>query len=267
MTDHYAVIGHPVAHSQSPRIHALFAAQTGQDMAYSAVEAPLDDFTGTVMRLRSEGFRGCNVTVPFKFEAFNLATRLSERATAAQAVNTLTFDADAILGDNTDGAGLVHDIESNLALPLAGKRVLLMGAGGAAYGVVLPLLQAGAQLTVVNRTAAKALDLAQTFSGARIQAGGYDLPGDASFDVVINATSSGLSDELPPLPATALTSNSLAYDMMYGRETPFMAFAHARGARVADGLGMLVEQAAEAFFVWRGIRPETAPVLQALRSA
>ncbi len=265
MTDHYAVIGHPVAHSQSPRIHALFAAQTGQDMAYSAVEAPLDDFAGTLARLHSEGFRGCNVTVPFKFESFNLATRLSERAAAAQAVNTLSFDADAILGDNTDGAGLVRDIEINLALPLAGKQVLLMGAGGAAYGVVLPLLQAGAALTVVNRTAAKAVALAHAFPDAKIQAGGYDLPGAASFDVVINATSSGLSDELPPLPATALTAATLAYDMMYGRETPFMALARSRGARVADGLGMLVEQAAEAFFVWRGVRPDTRPVLLALR--
>jgi shikimate dehydrogenase len=266
MTDHYAVIGHPVAHSQSPRIHALFAAQTGQDMAYSAVEAPLEDFAGTAARLRSEGFRGCNVTVPFKFEAFNLATRLSERADAAQAVNTLSFAGGEIHGDNTDGTGLVRDIEQNLGVELSGKQVLLMGAGGAAYGVVLPLLQAGVELTVVNRTAAKAVELAHAFPDAKIQAGGYETLGSASFDVVINATSSGLSDELPPLPATALTAATLAYDMMYGRETPFMALARSRGAQVADGLGMLVEQAAEAFFVWRGIRPETAPVLQALRS-
>ena len=265
MTDHYAVIGHPVAHSQSPRIHALFAAQTGQNMAYSAVEAPLNDFSGTVARLRSEGFRGCNVTVPFKFEAFNLATRLSERAAAARAVNTLSFADGEIHGDNTDGAGLVGDLEHNLGVKLSGKTVLLMGAGGAAYGVVLPLLQAGAELTVVNRTAEKAVALARAFSSAKIQAGGYEALAHESFDVVINATSSGLSDELPPLPATALTAATLAYDMMYGRETPFMAFAKARGARVADGLGMLVEQAAEAFFVWRGVRPDTRPALLALR--
>jgi shikimate dehydrogenase len=265
MTDHYAVIGHPVAHSKSPRIHALFAAQTGQDMTYEAIEAPLDDFAGTVARLRSAGFRGCNVTVPFKFEAFKLATRRSARAESAQAVNTLNFSGEVIEGDNTDGAGLVRDIENNLGIMLQGRRVLLMGAGGAAYGVVLPLLQAGANLTVVNRTPEKAIALAETFPDAAIQAGGYAALDASPFDVVINATSSGLTDELPPLPETALSSATLAYDMMYGRETPFMALARTRGARIADGLGMLVEQAAEAFFVWRGVRPDTQTVLSQLR--
>jgi len=265
MTDHYAVIGHPVAHSKSPRIHALFAAQTGQDMAYEAIEAPLDDFAGTVARLRSAGFRGCNVTVPFKFEAYKLANHRSARAEAAQAVNTLSFSGEAIGGDNTDGAGLVHDIESNLGVMLQGRRVLLMGAGGAAYGVVLPLLQAGANLAVVNRTPEKAIALAGTFPEAAIQAGGYEALDASPFDVVINATSSGLTDELPPLPETVFSSATLAYDMMYGRETPFMALARARGARITDGLGMLVEQAAEAFFVWRGVRPDTQAVLAQLR--
>lgn len=267
MTDHYAVIGHPVGHSKSPRIHALFAVQTAQNMAYEAIEAPLDDFAGTVARLRSTGFRGCNVTVPFKFEAFKLATRRSERAESAQAVNTLSFSGDVIEGDNTDGAGLVRDIENNLGIRLQDRRVLLMGAGGAAYGVVLPLLQAGAHLTVANRTPEKAFALAKAFPSAAIQAGGYDMLDAAPFDIVINATSSGLADELPPLPESALSPGTLAYDMMYGRETHFMALARARGAQVADGLGMLVEQAAEAFFVWRGVRPDTRPVLETLRSA
>jgi shikimate dehydrogenase len=268
MTDKYAVIGHPISHSKSPLIHRMFAEQTGQDISYEAIEAPLDGFAATIERLRSEGYKGCNVTVPFKFEAFKLATQLSERAQTAQAVNTLRFDASGIFGDNTDGAGLVADIEHNLGISLRNKRVLLMGAGGAAYGVVLPLLHAGAHIAVANRTAGKARQLAVAFAGSGNVTGcGYDELGEQQFDAIINATSAGLSDSKIELPETIFAPGALAYDMMYGRETPFMAFARAHGARVADGLGMLVEQAAEAFFLWRGMRPDTSPVLEKLRAA
>jgi len=264
MTDRYAVIGHPISHSKSPLIHAMFAKQTRQDISYEAIAAPLDGFAATIDRLRAEGYKGCNVTVPFKFEAFNIATELSARAQSAQAVNTLSFKDDAILGDNTDGAGLVRDIEHSVTLQ--GKRVLLIGAGGAAYGVVLPLLTAGAALTIVNRTAAKAVELAGKFPEASIHGGSYADIADQQFDVVINATSAGLTDSEIPLPATVFAPGALAYDMMYGRETPFMAFARQNDARVVDGLGMLVEQAAEAFYIWRGVRPDTAPVIAELRA-
>jgi len=266
MTDRYAVIGNPISHSKSPLIHSLFAKQTEQDISYEAIEALLDGFAATIERLRSEGYKGCNVTVPFKFEAFNCATELSERAKAAQAVNTLSFEGEKILGDNTDGAGLVRDIAENLDIILQGKRVLLMGAGGAAYGVVLPLLMAGAALAIVNRTASKAISLAEKFPASDIRGYGYDELAGLQFDVVINATSAGLTDSEVPLPKGIFAPNALAYDMMYGRETPFMAFARQQGAEVADGLGMLVEQAAEAFYIWRGVRPDTKPVIAALRN-
>ncbi|MDO9052993.1 MAG: shikimate dehydrogenase [Gallionella sp.] len=263
MTDKYAVIGNPVSHSKSPLIHALFAQQTGQDISYEAIEAPLDGFAATIDRLRKEGYKGCNVTVPFKFEAFNCAAELSERAQTAQAVNTLSCEGERLIGDNTDGAGLVRDIEQNRGVTLQGRRVLLMGAGGASYGVVLPLLTAGATITIANRTASKAVELAAKFSG--VTGGSYEDLAGMQFDVVINATSAGLADSAVPLPDGIFAPGALAYDMMYGRETPFMAFARAQGAMVADGLGMLVEQAAEAFYIWRGVRPETAPVIAALR--
>lgn len=267
MKDRYAVIGNPIAHSKSPLIHGMFAEQTGQRISYEAIAAPLDGFAPTIARLRSEGYRGCNVTVPFKFEACALATELTPRARAAQAVNTLKFDGETILGDNTDGAGLVRDIEHNVGVLLAKKRVLLMGAGGASFGVVLPLLTTYAQLTVVNRTVGKAQQLAATFAAhAHIAGLGYsDLQGQ-HFDVVINATSTGLSDELAPLPDDIFASPALAYDMMYGRDTPFLRFAREHGAQIADGLGMLVEQAAEAFQLWRGVRPDTKAVLSNLRN-
>ncbi len=266
MTDRYAVIGNPISHSKSPLIHRMFAEQTGQDISYEAIEAPLDGFAATIERLHKEGYKGCNVTVPFKFEAFGIAAERSARAVSAQAVNTLSLGT-PIKGDNTDGAGLVRDIEHNLAVSLHGKRILLMGAGGAASGVVLPLLTAGARITVANRTADKALQLAAANSGnGQISGCGYESLQGMDFDVVINATSSGLKNELPPLPENIFTAGALAYDMMYGRETSFMAFARSHGARVADGLGMLAEQAAEAFFIWRGVRPDTSPVSKALRS-
>lgn len=264
MTDRYAVVGNPIAHSKSPRIHALFAAQTGQDMSYEALLAPLEGFVATVHDFIAAGGRGMNVTVPFKEEAFRLATRLSERGRAAGAVNTLSFASDEILGDNTDGAGLVRDIANNLGCGIHGRRILLLGAGGAARGVILPLLaEKPACLTIANRTAAKALALAEDFAGTI--GGGFDaLPGQ-SFDLVINATSAGLSDQELPLPAAVFAPGCLAYDMVYGRMTPFLRQAAEAGTATADGLGMLVEQAAEAFFVWRSVRPDTAPVLAELR--
>ncbi len=287
MTDRYAVIGNPISHSKSPLIHLMFAEQTGQDIDYVRVEPPLDGFVAAVERLRAENYKGCNVTVPFKFKAFDLVNdprkhvRLSERAQSAKAVNTFRFEEnDVCFGDNTDGAGLVRDIEQNLSFPLRGRDLLLLGAGGAAWGVALPLLEAGANLFIYNRTARKAQELSldlQTFlkRGAIAKTGlsygrsafieNYAELSSRNFDLVVNATSSGLSNEMPPLPETLFKQDALAYDMMYGRETPFMAFARAHGAQVSDGLGMLVEQAAEAFFIWRGVRPDTLPVHEALR--
>ena len=270
MTDRYAVIGNPISHSKSPLIHKMFAEQTGQDISYEAIPAQLDGFAATIERLRKEGYKGCNVTVPFKFEAFKLATRLSVHADVAHAVNTLkfNFDGDTILGENTDGAGLVRDILFNLGMALNNKPVLLIGAGGAAYGVALPLAHAGAKLTIVNRTADKAQALAASLSSPQssISSGSFDEIAGQQFDAVINATSAGLTGSELPLPPTIFAHGSLAYDMMYGRETPFMKFAREHGAAmVSDGLGMLVEQAAESFFIWRGVRPDTAPVIEALR--
>ena len=267
MTDKYAVIGNPISHSKSPLIHALFAAQTGQDISYEAIAAPLDGFAATIARLHSEGYKGCNVTVPFKFEAFKIADQLSERALSAQSVNTLSFDENVIRGDNTDGAGLVRDIEINIGINLQGKNVLMMGAGGAASGVVLPLLLTGATLTVANRTDSRAHEMAERFAYlGRVYTSSYDDLFGQCFDIVINATSAGLTDSEVPLPPGIFAPGALAYDMMYGRETPFMAFARSEGAQVSDGLGMLVEQAAEAFYIWRGVRPDTAPVIAALRT-
>jgi shikimate dehydrogenase len=265
MPDRYAVLGNPIAHSRSPRIHALFARQTGQDMVYEAILAPHENFAAAVRDFIGAGGRGANVTVPFKEEAFRLADTLSPRARSAGAVNTLAFDDDGILGDNTDGAGLVRDLTANLAWNIAGRRILLLGAGGAARGVIQPLLDLKpAELFVANRTPAKAEALATAFPGTR--GGGFESLTGRSFDLVINATSAGLADAALPLPDQVFGDGSLAYEMLYGCETPFMAQARRSGARVADGLGMLVEQAAEAFFLWRGVRPETVPVLWELRS-
>ena len=268
MTDRYAVFGNPIAHSKSPLIHAAFARQTGQDMDYTAILAPVDGFREAIAAFRAGGGMGANVTVPFKEQAYELAERRTDRAQAAGAVNTLDFRDGAMVGDNTDGIGLVRDLTRNLGLDLGGKRILLMGAGGAARGVVLPLLdQAPAELFIANRTAVKAEELVQRFRDkGHVAGGGYEGLEGRNFDVVINATAASLGGELPPLPEEVFTAGALAYDMMYGRDTPFMAFSRARGARVADGLGMLVEQAAEAFQVWRGVRPDTAPVIAALRS-
>ncbi len=264
MTDRYAVFGHPIAHSKSPQIHAAFARQTGQDMSYEAILAPKDGFAASVAAFVTAGGRGANVTVPFKEEAYKLASRLSPRAQRAGAVNTLLFD-DGILGDNTDGAGLVADLTRNLHCALAGKRILLVGAGGAARGVIDPLLeQSPAELVIANRTIGRAQELAKLF-GRGIRACGFDAV-DTPFDLVINATAASLAGELPPLSPRIVTAGTLAYDMMYGRDTPFLAFARSHGSATADGLGMLVEQAAEAFYLWRGVRPDTAPVIASLRT-
>ena len=270
MTDRYCVFGNPVAHSRSPAIHAAFAAATGQALTYEARLAAVDGFREAVFNFRAEGGKGANVTVPFKEEAFRLSTRLSPRAERAGAVNTLAFAANEIHGDNTDGAGLVRDIEVNLGFSLAGKRILLLGAGGAARGVIAPLLACNpAALTIANRSTDKAEALAQQFSDlAAVDAGNFAKTAGRRFDAVINATSASLSGEALPLPAGIFAPGSLAYDMMYGKgETPFLTLARAQGAaHLADGLGMLVEQAAEAFLVWRGVRPDSQPVLAALRA-
>ena len=268
MTDKYAVIGNPIAHSKSPQIHTEFAKQTKQDMTYEAVLAPLDNFVDTVQNLIVQGYKGANVTVPFKLEAFALCIELTARAQAAGAVNTLTFNAGIIKGDNTDGAGLINDIKNNLKHALQGARVLVLGAGGAAQGVLLPMLEQHlAQIVVANRTLDKAERMVSKLVGFSqvLQASTYSgLQGQ--FDVIINATSTGLTNTALPIPNGIFAKNCLAYDMMYGRETPFMAQARTNGAQVADGLGMLVEQAAEAFYLWRGVRPETAPIIAMLRS-
>ena len=268
-TDRYAVIGHPVAHSKSPDIHAYFAAQTEQFLSYERLPAPLDGFAATVRGFMRQGGKGANVTVPFKLEAFALAMMLTGRAQAAGAVNTLRFDGDLILGDNTDGVGLVADIVRNVGIPLAGKRILLLGAGGAARGVLLPFLHAHpAELVIANRTQSKSLELAQRFAvhGKILASDFASLQGP--FDIIVNATSASLNDDLPPISAGVFAPDSLAYDLMYGKEpTRFMRFAAQQRAMVRDGLGMLVEQAAESFFVWRGVRPDTAPVYAALRAS
>ena len=280
MSDHYAIIGNPVAHSKSPEIHAAFARQTAQPIVYDRIFCETSAFAETVRRFQAEGGKGLNITLPFKHQAFAFATRKSARAELAGAVNTLAFSAagagDAA-GDNTDGAGLTRDISVNLGYPLRGKRVLLLGAGGASFGVAGPLLnEAPRVLVIANRTLSKAQALVQRFAklsaGCEMSASSYAALGafaGIKFDVVINATSAGLSGDMPALPQNLFAPGALAYDMVYGKATPFMQFARACGAsgvQIADGLGMLVEQAAESFLIWRGVRPETAPVIAALRN-
>lgn len=268
--DRYAVIGNPIAHSKSPEIHARFAAQTTQNLSYERLLAPLDGFVATVRAFIGQGGKGLNVTVPFKLAAFDMATELTERARLAGAVNTLSFNNGEIAGDNTDGVGLVNDITRNHGFPIAGKRILLLGAGGAARGVIQPLLAAApSELVIANRTVSKAVELAELFaasSGIPINARAFkDL--HEPFDLIVNGTSAGLTDEMPAIPASLFSAGVLAIDMVYGANpTRFMQFAAQHGASVRDGLGMLVEQAAESFFIWRGVRPDTAPVLHALRA-
>ncbi len=266
--DRYAVMGNPVQHSLSPLIHAWFAEQTHQALVYEAIEVPVDGFPEAVARFQAEGGRGLNVTVPFKEAAWELADERSVRAEEAGAVNTLVLrDDGGRYGDNTDGVGLVRDLE-RLGWSLAGRRLLILGAGGAVRGVLGPLLAAAPrEVVIANRTLARAEALVARFAarGSLAARRFEDLDG-AAFDVVINGTSASLAGELPPVPE-ACVRGACVYDMMYGaRPTPFLEWATAAGARHgADGLGMLVEQAAEAFFVWRGVRPQTAQVLRDLR--
>lgn len=271
--DTYCVMGNPVEHSRSPWIHARFAELTGQTLQYTRRLIPLDGFAQGIADFRAEGGRGCNITVPFKFEAAALATTETPRARLAQACNTLRFAADAIHADNTDGVGLVQDIVHNAGVPLAGRGVLLLGAGGAAAGVLGPLLQARPhRITVANRTAAKAGALVQRHAelaaqcGVALQASELQAV-DATFDIVINATASSLGGGEVPVAPRVLAPGALAYDMMYGPAAQgFMAWALAHGAVPRDGLGMLVEQAAESFAVWRGVRPPSPQVLAELRA-
>ncbi|HET7197048.1 MAG TPA: shikimate dehydrogenase [Burkholderiales bacterium] len=263
MADRYAVIGHPVAHSRSPSIHARFARATGQDLEYGRIDAPAGRFEAAVAEFRRAGGKGLNVTLPHKEAAFRLCAERSARAEAAGAVNTLIL-GERIVGDNTDGAGLVRDIEANEGYRLAGRTALLLGAGGAAQGVAGALLEAGvARLVIANRTVDKARALAARLAAA--SACGYAELAGQRFELVINATSAGLQDAALPLPPGFFASGMLAYDMVYGRDTPFLRAARAAGSRTRDGLGMLVEQAAESFLLWRGVRPETRAVLAELR--
>lgn len=268
--DLYAVMGNPIAHSKSPRIHGLFASQTGQRLSYEAILVDLGGFEQALGNFQAHGGKGCNVTLPFKEEAWRLMDQRSERAQMAGAVNTVVFRPDGSrFGDNTDGVGLVRDLTHNHGVALGGRRILILGAGGAVRGVLGPLLAEGpATVVIANRTVSRATELARAFAerGA-VQACGFEaLTGQ--FDVVINGTSASLQGDLPPLPDQILAPGAWCYDMMYGAQpTVFMNWALADGGRPVDGLGMLVEQAAESFLLWRGVRPQTAPVITALREA
>lgn len=274
--DRYAVAGNPVAHSRSPLIHSQFAKQTGQAMLYERLLCPLDNFPATLTHFAQEGAKGCNVTVPFKFEAFEMAARRTPRAELAQAANTLRFDAateGGWLADNTDGVGLVRDILVNARVTLAGTRVLLLGAGGASAGVLGPLIETRpAEIVVANRTADKAQALVARHAdwarehGVTLNARSLSEPGQA-YDVFINGTAASLSGGGVPVGPEVLRPGGLALDMMYGPAAQaFLDWARAHGAIARDGLGMLVEQAAESFALWRGVRPDTTPVLAAMRA-
>jgi len=267
--DLYAVFGHPIGHSLSPRIHRLFAEETSQQLEYERREPPLDGFAQAIADFQKAGGHGANVTVPFKEEAWSLCDQRSERAERAGAVNTLIC-GDSLYGDNTDGEGLINDLRNNLGVGLAGKRMLVIGAGGAARGVLAPLLaEQPASLTIANRTADRAQVLATAFRDiGDIEGVGLEALAGERYEVVINATSSGLNNETPELPASIVADGATAYDMFYSAEpTPFLQWAHTHGAfRTRDGLGMLVEQAAASFELWRRIRPSTEPVIEALRN-
>ncbi len=279
--DRYAVLGNPIGHSKSPQIHDAFAKQTNQKISYEAILVGVgpNEFEEKIGQLIAEGYKGLNVTVPFKFNALLFVAQqgtVSPLANRARAVNTLIFRNGDIIGDNTDGTGLVRDVEKNLNFKIAGKRVLLLGSGGAAFGVLQPIADANPSRVVIsNRTFAKAEEAARILSElidtsknkTVCIAKQFDQLGDEAFDLVINSTSTGLTDTALPIPDSVFGQGCLAYDMMYGRETPFMALARAAGATVADGLGMLVEQAAAAFYIWRGVRPETKPVIKLLRNS
>ncbi len=272
--DQYAVFGNPIAHSKSPAIHALFAEQTGQQMQYRAILAPIDGFEQAVREFAAAGGKGINITVPFKQAAFELASRLSPRAERAGAVNTFVIhDSDEYFGDNTDGIGLARDLIRNHGLSLSGKRILLLGAGGAVRGVLEALLgNRPQQLTIANRTVEKALQLADDFTDlGNINGLGFDDLAAMQFDLIINGTSASLKGEMPPVPASVIQPHTFCYDMMYAAEpTVFMQWAAENGAvanNITDGLGMLVEQAAESFKLWRGVEPKTQPVIDVIRAS
>ncbi|MCG3202729.1 MAG: Shikimate dehydrogenase (NADP(+)) [Gammaproteobacteria bacterium] len=270
-SDNYCVFGNPVAHSQSPRIHAEFARQTRQNMHYSAVLVPEHRFAQAVCRFRELGGRGANVTLPFKQEAWGLCTERQPRAQISGAVNTLWFgEGGAIFGDNTDGVGLVRDITVNRGLELHGADLLVLGAGGAARGVIPALIEASPRrLVIANRTPGRALELAAEFGPSFPVTGcGFEALEGQCFDAIINATSASLHGEVPPLPEGVVRAAGWCYDLMYAREpTAFLRWAAGRGiAPCVDGLGMLVEQAAESFRIWRGVRPQTRPIIDLLRS-
>lgn len=266
--DRYAVMGNPITHSKSPQIHRMFAEQTGQSLHYDALLVPEDGFAEAVADFlyRDQG-KGLNVTVPFKQQAWELADQLSERAEPAGAVNTLMLRDSVLYGDNTDGAGLVRDLVQNHGVPLENRRILMLGAGGAARGVMLPLLeQQPASLHIANRTVLRAQELVERFEefGA-LSASGFDAL-QGHFDIIINATAASLGGEVPPLPEGIIDTNTLCYDMMYASEpTAFVRYClQHNAAKAVDGLGMLVEQAAESFYLWRGVMPDTQPVIEAL---
>jgi shikimate dehydrogenase len=272
MTDRYAVIGNPIEQSKSPLIHSTFAQVTGQDMEYTKVLGPLGEFAQTVDAFRATGGRGMNVTAPFKLDAFAYATDLTPGAQLAGAVNALKFEGDKVYADNFDGVGLVRDVVHNLGCPLKGRRVLLLGAGGAARGALLPFLaEQPAQLVIANRTASKAQELAaigqrHSDGASQVSGVGYDQLQGLAFDVVFNATSASLTAELPAISPTVFAPGCLAYELAYGKGlTPFLKLAQQAGVtRLADGVGMLAEQAAEAFVWWRGVRPDTRAVIDKL---
>lgn len=271
--DLYAVVGHPISHSKSPRIHSLFASQTGEKLEYTAIQAPQDGFAETVTGFFQRGGQGLNVTVPFKEQAWKLADRRTERAELAGAANTLYQDGNGLLiADNTDGTGLVRDLSENHCITLAGLRILLLGAGGAVRGVLGPLLaEEPSTLVIANRTVAKAEGLVTLFEPVagqtRLEACGFEDPKEP-FDLIINGTSASLQGDLPPISPNVIGAGTVVYDMMYSLQTTtFNQWALDHGATlVFDGLGMLVEQAAESFRIWRGVRPETRPVIDELRT-
>lgn len=261
----YGVVGHPVAHSKSPEIHRLFAKQTRQALAYERLEAPLDGFEDFALALRDSGYLGLNVTIPFKIDAAKMADDLTPRARLASAVNTLKFDGDTIIGDNTDGIGFVRDISGRLKFKIEASAILILGAGGGVRGLIGSLLDARPRwIAVANRTFGRAQELADEFG---VEAIHFDEVPAEHFDLVINGTSSSLSHDAPPIDPETFDDCALAYDLVYARQpTPFMELARRGGARgVEDGLGMLIEQAAESYHVWRGVRPDTAPVYRELR--
>ena len=268
----YAVMGNPVSHSKSPRIHAMFAHEFHHNIEYSAIQVDPGGFRQAVDQFRAAGGSGLNITVPFKQDAFRLVDHMSERAQLAGAINTLRFEADGrVFGDNTDGAGLVHDLLHNLGMAIKDRSILVLGAGGAVRGVLGPLLkQHPATVMIANRTVSKARELAREFAAhGNAAACGFDELRGKHYDMVINGTAASLQGEVPPLPETIFARDALAYDMMYAdKPTAFMEWAELHGAgRVVDGLGMLVEQAAESYFIWRGVRPQTRQVIEKLRSA